>query len=91
MFKKTAAAISIAALTATTAALPAAAAGQDKPMQVASCKPCSASKGCNPCAAKKGCNPCAADKPYNPYATPAPNPDASKKDSGSSASKSKWN
>jgi len=60
MFKKTAVMLSVAAMAATTAALPAAASGLDVPVQLASCSPCKAKKGCNPCAAKKGCNPCAA-------------------------------
>jgi hypothetical protein len=56
--RKTVAALSVAALAATTFALPAAAANSsDQPIQLAAC---GAKKGCNPCAAKKGCNPCAA-------------------------------
>lgn len=95
MLKKTAVAISVAALAATTIALPAAA-GLEKPVQLASCNPCKASGGCNPCGAnaacnpcgaKKGCNPCGGSKSYNPYARPAANPCAAKK---SCQPKSKW-
>lgn len=65
--KKTIAAISVAALAATTIALPAAAAGPaDTPIQLAACSPCSAKKGCGPCSAKKGCGPCSAKKGCNP-------------------------
>ncbi len=65
--KKTIAAISVAALAATTIALPAAAAGSaDTPIQLAACSPCSAKKGCGPCSAKKGCGPCSAKKGCNP-------------------------
>ena len=72
--RKTVAALSVAALAATTIALPAAAAnGSDQPVQLAAC---GAKKGCNPCAAKKGCNPCAAKK-GNPCAAKA-NPCAAK-------------
>ena len=63
MLKKSLIALSVAALAASSAALPAAAAVTDSPVQLAmkhGCNPCKA-KGCNPCAAK-GCNPCAAKK-----------------------------
>lgn len=58
MFKKTVTVLSVAALAAGTAALPAAAAGvaSDTPVQIAACGPCAAK---NPCAGK---NPCAAKK-----------------------------
>lgn len=57
--KKTVTALSVAALAASTAALPAAAADISgvTGIQIAACNPCAAKKGCNPCAAKKGCNP----------------------------------
>ncbi len=71
--KKTVTALSVAALAASTAALPAAAADISgvTGIQIAACNPCAA-KRCEeratparkarlqPCAAKKGCNPCAA-------------------------------
>jgi len=62
--KKTAVALSVAALAATTIALPAAASdiSSSAGIQIAAYNPCAAKKGCNPCAAKKGCNPCAAKK-----------------------------
>ena len=62
--KKTVTALSVAAIAATTAALPVAAADYSgmTGIQIAACKPCGAKKGCGPCAAKKGCNPCAAKK-----------------------------
>jgi hypothetical protein len=69
--RKTVAALSVAALAATTIALPAAAAG-DRPVQLAACSP---KKACNPCAAKKACNPCAPKA--NPCAAKA-NPCAAK-------------
>ena len=55
MFKKSLIALSVAALAASSAALPAAAASTDSPVQLAmkhGCNPYKA-KGCNPCAAKK--------------------------------------
>ena len=55
MKTKTIAAISIAALAATTVALPTAVAAGNTPLQIAGC---GAKKGCNPCGGKKGCNPC---------------------------------
>jgi hypothetical protein len=62
--KKTAVALSVAALAAlaaTTIALPAAASdiSSSAGVQIAACNPCKAKKGCNPCAAK---SPCAAKK-----------------------------
>jgi hypothetical protein len=78
--KKTVIALSVAAMAASSIALPAAAANMDKPVQLASCNPCSAKKGCNPCAAKKGCNPCAAKTGCNPCAAKKGcNPCAAKK------------
>lgn len=57
--KKTIAAISVAALAASTVALPVAAAGpSDTPTQIAACK-----AGCGGCSAKKaGCGGCSAKK-----------------------------
>ena len=55
MFKKSLIALSVAALAASSAALPAAAASTHSPVQLAmkhGCNPYKA-KGCNPCAAKK--------------------------------------
>jgi hypothetical protein len=71
--RKTVAALSVAALAATTVALPAAAANGDQPVQVAACGATKAS--CNPCAAKKAANPCAAKA--NPCAAKS-NPCAAK-------------
>ena len=64
--KKTATVLSVAALAAASAALPAAAADVSKPtgVQLAACNPCAAKRGCAPCGAKKaGCSPCAAKNP----------------------------
>ena len=61
MKKKTIAMISVAALAATTIALPAAAAGSaDNPVQIAGCGACGAKK-CGACGAKK-CGACGAKK-----------------------------
>jgi hypothetical protein len=61
--KKTVVALSVAALAASTAALPAAAAGSvDQPVQLAGCGACKAKKGCGACGAKKGCGACGAKK-----------------------------
>ena len=51
--KKTVIALSVAALAASTAALPAAAASTDNPVQIAGCGACGAKKGCGACGAKK--------------------------------------
>ena len=61
MIKKTVTTLSVVALAAGTAALPAAAAGisSDAPVQIAACGPCKAKNPCNPCKVK---NPCAAKK-----------------------------
>jgi len=58
MIKKTITTLSVVALAAGAAALPAAAAGvsSDTPVQIAACGPCKAKSPCaaaNPCAAKK--------------------------------------
>ena len=78
MIKKTITTLSIAAMTAAVAPLPAAIAadGQDTRIQLAACKaackPCKAKaacKPCNPCKAKAACSPCkakAACKPCSP-------------------------
>ena len=57
--KKTAAALSVAAIAATTIALPAAAADAKNTtgVQIATCSPCAAKKASNPCAAKKASCP----------------------------------
>jgi hypothetical protein len=62
--KKTVIALSVAALAATTVALPAAAAGTNQPVQLAGCGACKAKKaGCGACGAKKaGCGACSAKK-----------------------------
>ena len=76
--RKTIAAISVAALAATTVALPAAVANADTPVQLAACNPC-AGKKCGAakakCGGKSPCNPCGATKakcgaksPCNPCA-----------------------
>ncbi|HVO15841.1 MAG TPA: hypothetical protein VMV26_11535 [Alphaproteobacteria bacterium] len=57
--RKSVAALSVAALAATTVALPAAAAAPDRPVQLAegAGNPCAPKKPANPCSAKG--NPCA--------------------------------
>ncbi len=81
--KKTVTALSVAAIAASTVALPAAAADLSGGVgvQIAACNPCAAKKrGCNPCAAKRGCNPCAAKRGCNPCAAKRGcNPCAAKK------------
>ena len=74
--KKTAVALSVAALAATTIALPAAASdiSSSAGIQIAAYNPCAAKKGCNPCAVKKACNPCAAKNPCNPCGANPCNP-----------------
>ena len=67
MIKKTITTLSVVALAAGTAALPAAAAGisAGTPVQIAACGPCAAK---NPCASKNPCSPCAAKNPCSPCA-----------------------